>query len=85
MATGDAAGPSIAHPPRESGLWVRLVLPFSPPLDGEDEQATMPPAWLWLSGGQPYLLMGWGERSGKPVRREAFTPTQPSPIKGEGL
>jgi len=27
----------------------------SSPLDAADVQAAMPPAWLWIAGGNPYL------------------------------
>ena len=32
----------------------------------------MPPAWLWMSGGHPYLLMGGGELPRPGERMEAW-------------
>ena len=57
----------------------------APPLDGEDEQAAMSPGHGFGSRGDPKPLMGWGGLSDDALPFIDSTPTQPSPIKGEGF
>jgi hypothetical protein len=60
-------------------------IPKAPPLDGEDEKAAMPPAWLRMSGGLPHPFMGWGGFAARSEHVSTLTPTLPSPIEREGF
>jgi hypothetical protein len=57
----------------------------APPLDGEDGQVATPPGRGFGSRGDPTLPMGRGGISGKASHFIDSTPTQPSPIEGEGF
>jgi hypothetical protein len=45
----------------------------------------MPPMHVFGSRGDPNLFMGWGGGSGNAPFFIDSTPTQPSPLRGEGF